>query len=68
MAMDEKQDNKAVNRQVDTKSVREFGGPFGVILIILGSHLFMYYLWISWRFYGGALLYPHGFANILPFF
>ena len=56
-----------IDHRLDAETVREFGGPWGVVLIMLGSHGVLYYLWISWRYFGGALLYPHGFSEILPF-
>lgn len=67
MAEDKTSDGEAIDQRIDAESVREFGGPLGVVLTIIGSHLVLYYLWISWRYYGGALLYPHGFADVLPF-
>ncbi|NUP05961.1 MAG: delta(24(24(1)))-sterol reductase [Polyangiaceae bacterium] len=45
----------------------EFGGPVGGIALILFSHFLVYYLWIAVTFYEGALIYPHGLADIGPF-
>jgi hypothetical protein len=30
------------------------------------SHLTLYYLWISWKYYDAALLYPSSFADFMP--
>ena len=45
----------------------EFGGPWGAAFIIAFSHLAVYYLWIAVTYYRGAVIYPHGFDDILPF-
>ncbi|PHH56842.1 delta(24(24(1)))-sterol reductase [Coxiella burnetii] len=57
-----------LDQKLDAEPIKEFGGAWGVFFIMLGSHLVLYYLWIAWRFYGGALIYPHGFSDVLPFF
>ncbi len=57
----------AIDRAVDRETVREFGGAVGALGIMLGSHAVMYYLWIAWRFHGGALPLPDGAADALPF-
>lgn len=59
--------DEAIDQRVDAASVREFGGPLGAAAIITSSHLVMYYLWIAWSLNGGALLYPKGLADLLPF-
>src|SRR3990167_6276047 len=43
-----------IDHRLDAETVREFGGPWGVVLIMLGSHGVLYYLWISWRYFGAA--------------
>jgi delta24(24(1))-sterol reductase len=58
---------EAVERRIDSESVREFGGATGVVAIMLLSHLLLYYLWISWRYYGGALAHPQGLSDIASF-
>ena len=58
---------EAIDRQIDAESVREFGGPIGVATIMAGSHVVMFYLWIAWRFHDGALPYPRGLSDLLPF-
>ena len=40
------------------KGEREFGGALGATLIMTVSHLLMLYLWLAWRFHGGALFVP----------
>ncbi len=57
----------AIDRELDSKPVKEFGGPLGVAAIMLGSHAVLYYLWIAWRYYGGALPLPEGGADLVPF-
>ncbi len=52
----------------DDEAVREFGGAPGALAIMIGSHFVLYYLWIAWRFHGGALYYPNGLADVGPFF
>jgi len=47
--------------------ITEFGGRFGVLGIMIGSHLLLYWLWIAWRFEGGAMPLPHGLADLGPF-
>lgn len=44
----------------------EFGGAFGAAFIMLASHATLYYLWISWKFYGAQLTYPSGVSDTLP--
>ncbi len=38
----------------------------GTVIIMVLSHCTLYYLWISWKFYDAALLYPRGVSNVLP--
>jgi delta24(24(1))-sterol reductase len=42
----------------DDKVVNEFGGPIGALLIMLWSHCWMYYLWLSLEFYQGGIFIP----------
>lgn len=51
----------------DSEPITEFGGRFGVLGIMLGSHLLLYWLWIAWRFEGGAMPLPDGLADLGPF-
>ncbi|MDF1796387.1 MAG: delta(24(24(1)))-sterol reductase [Coxiellaceae bacterium] len=51
----------------DASAHREFGGPRGVIFFIIFSHLILYYLWMAWRFHGGALFYPTSISTIGSF-
>ncbi len=57
-----------IDRKIDAEHVKEFGGNVGVIFIMIASHLTLYYMWLCWRFNGGALLYPHGLASVGAFF
>jgi hypothetical protein len=52
--------------QHEEKETIEFGGPVGTVIIMLLSHCTLYYLWISWKYYDAALLYPRGLTEVLP--
>ena len=58
---------EVTKRKLDAESVREFGGAPGAVAIVSASHLVLYYLWISWRYYGGALVGPEGLSDVAPF-
>lgn len=45
----------------------EFGGPWGVLAIMTGFPILMYYLWICLVFYDGQLVFPHGTDDVVPF-
>ena len=45
----------------------EFGGPWGVIAIMTGFPILMYYFWICLWFYDGKLVYPASVEDIQPF-
>ncbi|MCW2542429.1 MAG: delta(((1)))-sterol reductase [Frankiales bacterium] len=45
----------------------EFGGPVGVLGVMVGSHLLVYYLWISVTFYKGSIARPTSWSDLLPF-
>lgn len=45
----------------------EFGGPWGVVAIMMGFPILMYYLWICLWFYDGKLVYPASVEDIKPF-
>lgn len=53
--------------EVAKKNTYEFGGPLGVFVIILFSHLFVYYLWISFTYYQGSVVHPSSFSDLVPF-
>ena len=57
-----------LDTESDESVVREFGGRFGALGIMLASHIVLYYLWICWRYLGGSLAHPNGFSDIGPFF
>ncbi len=46
----------------------EFGGPIGVAVMIAIFPPLMYYFWICIWFYDGALVFPNGMGDIIPFF
>jgi delta24(24(1))-sterol reductase len=54
-------------RRARRASAREFGGGAGVLAIMIGSHLLVYYLWISIAYYRGALVHPESFSDLWPF-
>jgi delta24(24(1))-sterol reductase len=45
----------------------EFGGPPGVIAMMLGFPVLMYYLWICLWFYDGQIIYPTTVNEFRPF-
>ena len=45
----------------------EFGGPGGVLAIMTGFPILMYYLWICLVFYDGQLALPHSLDDVGPF-
>ena len=45
----------------------EFGGPWGVVAIMTGFPILMYYLWICLVFYDGQLAHPTSVDDIQPF-
>lgn len=55
----EKQTSPVVQTQQathdDEEFEYEFGGPIGVILIMIFSHSLILYNWLGFEFYGGAL-------------
>ncbi|KAF9454324.1 ERG4/ERG24 ergosterol biosynthesis protein [Macrolepiota fuliginosa MF-IS2] len=58
---------KAADKRLDQHETYEFGGPWGVLAIILGFPILMYYLWICLWFYDGKLVYPTSVDDITPF-
>lgn len=56
-----------IDTRIDNDSVTEFGGPLGALGIMVGSHLLLYWLWIAWRFEGGAMPLPEGLADVGSF-
>lgn len=45
----------------------EFGGPFGVVAIMTGFPILMYYFWICLVFYDGNLVHPTSAGDLKPF-
>ena len=45
----------------------EFGGPWGVVSMMIGFPLLMYYLWICLWFYDGQLVFPKSLDGVQPF-
>ncbi|KAJ7621152.1 ergosterol biosynthesis ERG4/ERG24 [Roridomyces roridus] len=58
---------REVDRKLDQHETYEFGGPFGVLAIMLGFPTLMYYLWICLWFYDGQLVHPSSLDDIKPF-
>ncbi|KAA8497071.1 Delta(24(24(1)))-sterol reductase [Porphyridium purpureum] len=50
----------------DAHSAYEFGGPIGTALIMLGSHVFVYYVWLCVFFNDGAQLVPSSVHDVRP--
>jgi delta24(24(1))-sterol reductase len=47
-----------------TPERREFGGAAGAVAIIIGSHLLVYYLWISLTYHHGALIHGESLREL----
>lgn len=45
----------------------EFGGPWGVLAIMTGFPILMYYLWICLWFYDGKLVLPTSVDDVVPY-
>ncbi|KAH9913921.1 ERG4/ERG24 ergosterol biosynthesis protein [Fomitopsis serialis] len=52
---------------LDSHVEYEFGGPWGVVAIMTGFPILMYYLWICLVFYDGQLEHPTSTDDIKPF-
>ena len=46
----------------------EFGGPCGVLSMMIGFPILMYYFWMCMKFNDGHFLYPKSVEEIKPFF
>ncbi|WVF70772.1 hypothetical protein IAT40_005566 [Kwoniella sp. CBS 6097] len=57
-----------MDKKLDEHSEYEFGGPVGVVAMMVGFPLLMYYLWICLWFYRGKFVYPDSVDDIGPFF
>ncbi|TFK65600.1 ERG4 ERG24 ergosterol biosynthesis protein [Pluteus cervinus] len=55
------------DRLLDRHESYEFGGPWGVLAIMTGFPVLMYYLWICLWFYDGKLVHPTSLYEIQPF-
>lgn len=60
--------NSSCARLIFFGSRYEFGGPWGVVAIMTGFPILMYYLWICLVFYDGQLVFPKSADDIGPFF
>ncbi|KAJ8514585.1 hypothetical protein ONZ45_g7891 [Pleurotus djamor] len=60
-------EGKKKDQLLDQHTTYEFGGPWGVVAIMTGFPLLMYYLWICLWFYDGKLVYPSSTEDIQPF-
>jgi delta24(24(1))-sterol reductase len=48
----------------DALLVKEFGGSFGATLLMLWSHAWMYYLWLSLEYYQGGVFFPDSLEQL----
>ncbi|KIJ55202.1 hypothetical protein M422DRAFT_23816 [Sphaerobolus stellatus SS14] len=55
------------DKALDAHTGYEFGGPWGVLAIMTGFPIIMYYCWICLTFYDGKLVHPKTVDDILPF-
>ncbi|KAF9048323.1 ERG4/ERG24 ergosterol biosynthesis protein [Hymenopellis radicata] len=58
---------RKIDQKLDQHSEYEFGGPWGVLAIMTGFPLLMYYLWACLWFYDGQLVHPTSVNDIKPF-
>ena len=59
---------RVFSRRLTAHRSYEFGGPWGVLAIMTGFPVLMYYLWACLWFYDGSLVYPHSLAEAKPLF
>jgi len=59
---------RVFSRRLTAHRSYEFGGPWGVLAIMTGFPVLMYYLWACLWFYDGRLVYPHSMAEAKPLF
>ncbi|KAF8517895.1 ERG4/ERG24 ergosterol biosynthesis protein [Hysterangium stoloniferum] len=59
---------RLTDQKLDEHDTYEFGGPWGVLAIMTGFPVLMYYLWICLTFYDGRLVHPKSVEEIQPFF
>jgi len=52
---------------VDDRVVMEFGGPIGTFLLMVFSHVTVYYIWICLEYYGGSFVHPTSWNDVGPF-
>ncbi|ODN84359.1 hypothetical protein L202_00326 [Cryptococcus amylolentus CBS 6039] len=57
-----------MDKKVDEHQEYEFGGPLGVLAMMVFFPPLMYYLWICLWFYEGSFVYPTSVDDIQPFF
>ncbi|CAL1715031.1 unnamed protein product [Somion occarium] len=60
-------EGKKSDQRLDQHVEYEFGGPWGVVAIMTGFPILMYYLWICLVFYDGHLVFPKSTDDIGPF-
>ncbi|THG92652.1 hypothetical protein EW026_g8324 [Hermanssonia centrifuga] len=61
------EEGKKLDKLLDSHTEYEFGGPWGVLAIMSGFPLLMYYLWICLVFYDGHLVFPDSLDDVQPF-
>ncbi|KAG9224093.1 hypothetical protein CCMSSC00406_0010027 [Pleurotus cornucopiae] len=60
-------EGKKKDQLLDQHTTYEFGGPWGVVAIMTGFPVLMYYLWICLWFYDGKLVHPTSVEDFKPF-
>ncbi|KAL5513287.1 ERG4_1 [Sanghuangporus vaninii] len=55
------------DERLDKHEHYEFGGPWGVVAMMVGFPILMYYLWVCLWFYDGKLVYPSSLDDVQPF-
>ncbi|KAF6761619.1 ergosterol biosynthesis ERG4/ERG24 [Ephemerocybe angulata] len=58
---------REMDRKLEEHQEYEFGGPWGVVAIMTGFPILMYYLWVCLWFYDGKLVHPTSVEDIQPF-
>lgn len=58
---------KAVKKPGEQTEEWEFGGPWGVLGIMVFSHVLIYYCWICLTYYDAGVVYPSSLDDVGPF-
>lgn len=54
--------DKDIDHRLDNEIVYEFGGPIGVVAMMIGFPMIMYYFWICLTYHHGKLIGPDSFT------